>query len=200
MLGLFFNPNTTLTQILLNVAVARFPRLLETLTTLTEVIMALKNINFAPIASENLSCDIIDEIEQTKSSELKVDDGAIEAPDISCEPQQSSSEVERGDSASLSFRSPVTVFNAEHLKQIGFSDERKAKIPMTVPKGYIKNKFQLETFIFSEGKKYVLTLFVKKPQLKHIVKRGQGYPATNVPLIFIVDDYTTVRKPACGRI
>ena len=66
-----------------------------------------------------------------------------------------------------------------------FSDERKAKIPMTVPKGYIKNKFQLETFIFSEGKKYVLTLFVKKPQLKHIVKRGQGYPATNVPLILI---------------
>ncbi len=54
-----------------------------------------------------------------------------------------------------------------------FSDERRAKASMTVPKGYITNKFQLrkafrpsdgiaprESFIISGGKKYILTLFV----------------------------------------
>ncbi len=47
MLGLKNNPNITLTQIPSNVVVAKLPRLSATLTTLTEVIMALKNINLA---------------------------------------------------------------------------------------------------------------------------------------------------------
>ncbi len=54
---------------------------------------------------------------------------------------------------------------------------------MTVPKGYIVNKFQFESFIISEGKKYVLTLFVKKAQLKHVLEKGHGYPAINVPSV-----------------
>ena len=64
-----------------------------------------------------------------------------------------------------------------------FSDERRAKISLTVPKGYITNKFQFESFIISEGKKYVLTLFVTKPQLRHVLENGHGYPALNVPIV-----------------
>ena len=66
-----------------------------------------------------------------------------------------------------------------------FSDERRAKISMIVPKGYISNKFQLESFIISEGKKYALTLFVKKPQLRHVLEKGHGYPAMNVPSVLL---------------
>ncbi len=66
---------------------------------------------------------------------------------------------------------------------MNFSDERKTKIPVAVPRGYILNRFQLESFIISEGKKYVLTLFVKKPQLKHVLEKGHGYPVINVPSV-----------------
>ena len=66
-----------------------------------------------------------------------------------------------------------------------FSDERRAKASMTVPKGYITNKFQLESFIISGGKKYILTLFVSKAQLRHVLEEGNGYPELNAPVVLV---------------
>lgn len=66
-----------------------------------------------------------------------------------------------------------------------FSDERRAKASMTVPKGYITNKFQLESFIISGGKKYILTLFVSKAQLRHVLEKGNGYPELNAPVVLV---------------
>lgn len=68
---------------------------------------------------------------------------------------------------------------------MNFSDERKAKISLTVPKGYIGNKFQLESFIISGGKKYILTLFVSKAQLRHVLEKGNGYPELNAPVVLV---------------
>jgi hypothetical protein len=80
----------------------------------------------------------------------------------------------------LDTRGKVVVLVNSGIQIAHFSDSRKSRIPMTVPRGVITNRFQMETFVFVDDKKYVLTLFLKKEHLTIILENTGGYPEINI--------------------
>lgn len=82
-------------------------------------------------------------------------------------------------------RGQMVDLSGHHFQFAQVSDERRTKIPTVIPQGYIVNRLQAETFIISEGRKYVLTLFVKSSQLRTIVEHGQAYPGIDVASVLV---------------